>query len=439
MRLSYVRELTEYPTGLRRLRILTMAVLAIFIGSYEAEIAPVVPLLLKDLHMTLATYGTVSAVALIAGALASIAGGRLTDHYGRVRLLVPLTLVTGLLCFLMLVVHTPTQLLLVRVLLAIVDGMAVAGTAPLIRDFTPRTGRAQGFGFWTWGPVGANFFVAAIAGATLPLFDDSWRSQFVIMGSLSVVVSVVIVFNIADLSPELRERIRQTEHHELARADGSRPVRVRTLLSKPHIWAHVLGISFWLVLYMTLLLYGPTMISQAFSVPAATASSIMAVFWVLNLATLIVVGWISDRLQLRKPICLIGTVATLLISFYLVHLVFDGTASHATIMITGALLGGAMGTAYGPWMASFSQDAEDVDPRLQGTAWGIYGLVGKVMAIAALLVIPVVVAAHGWGTWLVVANICMALFIPATVLFHGPWRRTAAQRMVTERAATTVP
>jgi OPA family glycerol-3-phosphate transporter-like MFS transporter len=161
---------------------------------------------------------------------------------------------------------------------------------------------------------------------------------------------------------------------------------------------------------------------------------------VLNLATLIVIGRISDRLQLRNPICLIGTVATPVISFYLVHLVLGGTASHTAIMITGALLGGAMGTAYGPWMASFSQDTEDVDPRLQGTAWGIYGLVGKVMAIAALLVIPVVVAAHGWGVWLVVANICMALFIPATLLFHGPWRRTAARRgVVAERAATPVP
>jgi OPA family glycerol-3-phosphate transporter-like MFS transporter len=40
MRLSYARELTEYPTGLRRIRILTMAVLAIFIGSYEGPRSP---------------------------------------------------------------------------------------------------------------------------------------------------------------------------------------------------------------------------------------------------------------------------------------------------------------------------------------------------------------------------------------------------------------
>ncbi|NUR92468.1 MAG: MFS transporter, partial [Nonomuraea sp.] len=183
---SYVRELDEYPTGARRMRILTMAVLAILIGSYEAQIAPVVPLLLKDLHMSLGTYGAVSAVALVAGALASAVGGRLTDRLGRVRLLVPLMLLTALCCFGMTLAHSPRDLLIARIVLAFVDGVAMASTAPLVRDFSPRLGRAQAFGFWTWGPVGANFLAAAIAGWTLPIFHDSWRSQFVIMGCVSL-------------------------------------------------------------------------------------------------------------------------------------------------------------------------------------------------------------------------------------------------------------
>ncbi|MFB4270697.1 hypothetical protein [Nonomuraea sp. GTA35] len=56
-----------------------MAVPAILIGSYEGQIAPVVPLLLEDLDMTLTTYGAVSGAAAVAGATASILGGRLTD------------------------------------------------------------------------------------------------------------------------------------------------------------------------------------------------------------------------------------------------------------------------------------------------------------------------------------------------------------------------
>jgi MFS family permease len=429
MRLSYVRELNEYPVGSRRMRILTMAVLAILIGSYEAQIAPVVPLLLKDLHMSLATYGSVSALATIAGAVASVIGGRLTDHWGRVRLLVPLMVLTSVCCFLMTLVHTPTHLLIVRIVLSIVDGMAMAGTAPLVRDFSPRMGRAQAFGFWTWGPVGANFLAAAVAGLTLSYFDNEWRSQFVIMGVVSLVISVVIVFNIADLSPELRDRIRQTERQTVAGADRSRRPRVRDLFVHRNLWAHVIGISFWLVLYLTLMLYGQTMIGASFGVDAATASGIMSVFWVLNLATLIIIGRISDRLQLRKPICVLGTIAALLISAYLVTLMGDTGVSHLHLMITGALLGGALGVAYGPWMANFSEDAEDIDPRLQGTAWGVYGFLSKAMAVVALFAVPRVVEAGGWRTWLIIATACLALFIPAVLLFHGPWRRSQARAL----------
>jgi len=198
---SYVRQLDTYPTGRRRIVILSMAVLASLICSFEAQIAPVVPLLLKDLSMSLTTYGGISAAAALAGAVAGLVGGRLTDTVGRVRLLVPLMLLTSLLCFGTTLVSSPGQLLVARIVLSFVDGVAVASTAPLVRDFSPRMGRATAFAFWTWGPVGANFLAAAIAGATLAAFEDSWRSQFVIMGCVSLVISLVIAANIAELSP----------------------------------------------------------------------------------------------------------------------------------------------------------------------------------------------------------------------------------------------
>ncbi|MFI6601539.1 MFS transporter [Nonomuraea sp. NPDC050536] len=427
MRLFYVRELDEYPTGSRRMKILTMAVLAILIGSYEGQIAPVVPLLLKDLHMTLATYGLVSGAAAIAGAIASILGGRLTDRVGRVRLLVPLMLLTGLCCFVMTLVHSPRDLLLARILLAFVDGVAMASTAPLVRDFSPRMGRAQAFGFWTWGPVGANFLAAAIAGATLPAFHDSWRSQFVIMGCLSLVISLVIAFNIADLSPELRARIQHTECAASEVVDLSQPPRMRALFARRNIWAHVVGIPLWLVLYITLSLFGQTMLTTALGITTAKASTIMAAFWSLNLITLIIVGRVSDRTQLRKPYSLGGTIASVLVTAYLALILGQDDVSTGQLMVVGALLGGSLGVAYGPWMANYSEDAEDVDPRLQGTAWGLFGFLTKAIAVVGLLVIPRVVEATNWQTWLLVALGCLILFIPAIVLFHGPWRRPAPQ------------
>ncbi|MEN3540585.1 MFS transporter [Microbispora sp. ZYX-F-249] len=427
MGLSYVRELDEYPTGARRMKILTMAVLAVLIGSYEAQIAPVVPLLLKDLDMSLATYGAVSGAAAVAGAVASALGGRLTDRLGRVRLLVPLMLLTALCCFAMTLVHSPRDLLIARIVLAFVDGVAMASTAPLVRDFSPRLGRAQAFGFWTWGPVGANFLAAAVAGWTLPIFNDSWRSQFVIMGCFSLVISIVIALNIADLSPELRAQIQHTERRASDVVDLTKPARVSSLFARPNIWAHVVGISLWLVLYITLTLFGQTMLVGALGVTAAEASTIMACFWSLNLVTLIVAGRVSDRTQLRKPITLAGTVAAVLVTAYLAYILGGEGVSSGLLMVVGALLGGSLGVAYAPWMANYSEDAEDVDPRLQGTAWGLFGFLTKAIAVVGLLVIPHVVEATSWQTWLVVSLVCLALFAPAVFLFHGPWRRERAE------------
>jgi MFS family permease len=421
---SYVRQLDTYPTGRRRVVILSMAVLASLICSFEAQIAPVVPLLLEDLRMSLTTYGGISASAALAGAVAGLLGGRLTDTVGRVRLLVPLMMLTSLLCFGTTLVHSPGQLLAARIVLSFVDGVAVASTAPLVRDFSPRMGRATAFAFWTWGPVGANFLAAAIAGATLAVFGDSWRSQFVIMGCISLVLSLVIAANIAELSPALRAKILQTERRALGAADDTRPLRSRELLRHRAIWAHCLGIASWLVTYLTLSLYGQTMLVDTFGVTTSEASRIMMVFWVLNLGTLVLAGRLSDRLQLRRPFSLAGTVVAMVCTVLLIGLMADpADTSMAALMVTGVLLGAGLGVAYGPWMANYSENAEDVDPRLQGSAWGLFSFISKAMAVVVLLVAPRVVEAADWGAWMWLSLGFMALFGVAIVFFRGPWRR----------------
>ncbi|WP_406691671.1 MFS transporter [Saccharopolyspora sp. ID03-671] len=419
-----MRELTEYPTGSRRRRILVMAVLASLIASYEAQIAPVLPLLLEDLGISLVTYGTVSAVALCAGAVASMIGGRLTDRFGRVRVLVPLMMLTALCCFAMAAVRTTGQFLLVRAVLSALDGVVVAATAPLVRDFSPRMGRAQAFGFWTWGPVGANFMAAAIAGLTLPLFDNAWQSQFLIMGATSLLISLVIAFNIADLSPQLRARVQQTEHRALGEAAAAEPVGMRTLFAHKEMWAHVVGISVWLVLYLTLSLFGQKMLVDSFALSPSQASAVMAVFWVLNIGTVVLAGRWSDRLQLRKPFTAGGTAIAAMMTGYLVVLVGRGSISLAELLITGALIGAGMGAAYAPWMANYSENTEDVDPRLQGGAWGVFSFLTRAVAVLVVLLMPQVVAVAGWGTWLVVSLGCLLAFLPMLLLFRGPWRRS---------------
>ena len=261
------------------------------------------------------------------------------------------------------------------------------------------------------------------------------------MGVISLVMSIVIALNIAELSPQLRAQIHSAGEHlgQTAHRVGGQP-RARDLVGQRRIWAHTIGISLWLVLYLTLAMYGPTMLVDSFGVSAADASAIMSAFWVFDLAVLIVVGRLSDRLQVRKPFMVGGTVGAVVVTAYLIMLMGENAVPTTHLMITGALLGCLLAVAYGPWMASFSEDADEADPRLQGTAWGIFGFASRMVAVLVLLAVPATVAAGGWQVWLAVAVVCLALFIPAVVFFGGPWRRPLSAISVLQKApAVSIP
>jgi OPA family glycerol-3-phosphate transporter-like MFS transporter len=434
----YVRELTRYPVGARRLRYLLMAVLASLILNFEGQIAPVLPLILDDLHMSLSTYGLIGAVAVLAGAVSAAVGGRFADRWGRTVLLVPTLFVTALCDFATTLVQTPAQLLVVRAVLLFVEGAAVTTTAGLVRDFSPRLGRATAFAFWTWGPVGANFLAAGIAGWTLSYFT-TWRSQFVIIGTVALLCSVAIAVFVADLAPGLRARVISTEADLATASAGDEPVhvgQVRQLFRHRQVWAHLGGITLWQAFYWTMQIFGPTILVQTFGFGERQAASVTAAGWAVNLLALFAAGWLSDRLQARKPLILAGSVCGLVAMGYLAWLVRSGHASPLHVLVVNALLGTALAVAFAPWMALYSEDVEDIRPELQATAWGLFGLAVRFMIVALLVLAPTVTDAAGtWFPWLLVAMVCNAALVPAVFLFGGSWSRAPA----THRPVPAVP
>jgi OPA family glycerol-3-phosphate transporter-like MFS transporter len=422
MKPFYVRELSVYPTGRRRLWLLSMAVLASLIANFETTIATILPLLREDLHMSLETYGLVAATSVLVGGISAGFGGILSDRWGRVAILVPTLTVTAVCNFLFATVGSVGALFAVRCLMLFIEGAGITITASLVRDFSPRLGRAQAFAFWTWGPVGASFLASAIAGITLPLFGDAWQSQAIIMGVVSLVLCAVVLWQIAEPSAALRARV-VTEEAAFAAEEKIDPGKVRELFRHPHLWAHVLGNTGWQLLYWTFAIFGQTLLVDSFGVNVATANGIVALGIVLNALTVVAVGRVSDRLQLRKPFVLAGTVATIVLLGYYISLIGGERPGTVHIAAVYALLFLAMGVAYVPWMANFSENAEDVRASLQGAALGLWGMVVRIMIVVLLVVAPQVVTAGGWGAWLLVALGGQVVFLATLAAFRGRWRR----------------
>ncbi|MEV0385378.1 MFS transporter [Nonomuraea sp. NPDC050643] len=421
MKPFYVRELSVYPVGRRRIFLLAVAVLASLVANFETTIATILPLLMSDLGMSLTVYGQIAALSVLVGGLSAGFGGILSDRWGRVTILVPTLTITAACNFLLATVDTVAELFWVRCLMLFIEGAGITITASLVRDFSPRMGRAQAFAFWTWGPVGASFLASFIAGFTLPLFGNAWQSQAIIMGIVSLTMCAFIIWKIAEPSAALRAEVLMAEE-EVRAAEHARHGRLRTLFRHRHLWVHVWGNTCWQVLYWTFAIFGQTLLTGGFGMDAAGANRVVALGIVLNAVAVVVVGRVSDRIQLRKPFTAVGTVLTVAALAYFIALIGPGVpAAHVTLVYS--LLYLFMGVAYVPWMANFSENAEDVDPRLQGSALGLWGMVVRVMIVVLLVVSPMVVEAGGWQSWLTVALAGQVLFLLSMVAFKGPWRR----------------
>ncbi|HEY3687060.1 MAG TPA: MFS transporter [Streptosporangiaceae bacterium] len=411
--------------------LLLMAILANLIAAYELQISPVLPLLLKDLGMSLGTYGLIQAVTTLTGAVSALLAGRWCDRVGRVKVLTPLLFLTGFCCLAMVLVSNATELFVLRFVLTFVESAAIAATAPLVRDFSPRMGRASSFAFWDCGPVGSSFLASGIAAVTLDLFHDSWRSQFVIMGVLSLVFSVVIAATIADLSPALRGRIMLTESRgvEPAAEPEAAPARQGSygaLLRRPVVWVNMFACYFWVTSFVTFSVYGTVILTESFGIRTAEASRLMTVMWVAELIALPVFGWISDRLQMRKAVMLVGAVLAVASTGFFAYFAGSG-GSTGPLMVASATLGLGSGIGFCTWLANYSETTEDIAPAAQGRAWGLYGFIARACTITVSLGAPAVIGmGGGWQTWLVIATAMKFCFIPLLFFFKGPWRRPRA-------------
>src|SRR5207237_8748021 len=121
--------------------------------------------------------------------LAALAGlvGSLSDRIGRANLIVVGLLVGGACTLATAQASSLWPFLFLYWGVGFLDGIMVTLTVALMRDFTPRLGRAAAMGFWLVGPVGGSFLATWVASLTLPIYH-TWQSQYVIAGSIGLVV-----------------------------------------------------------------------------------------------------------------------------------------------------------------------------------------------------------------------------------------------------------
>ena len=417
------RTLAEYPLGAHRWSLLLLTVLAALLAGYEFQLAPILPLLLPYLHLGHIQYGYFITFTVLISGISAFFGGPFADRYGRVLILDACLAVITVLVFANLLIVGIKSFVAIRTIMSIVAGLMAGAAAALVRDMSPRLTRALAFGLLTIGPVGSNYLANFIAGLTLPLYH-TWQSQMLIMGVIATVMYVPILLWLKDLSPELRLKIFQSELAALEVAGQRRPAAAELpsstrqafvmLLGRFEPWLMVMPFTISLSLYIAIQAFGPLIFTESFHYTPADAARMNSYFWLGNMGALIVIGIVSDRLQSRRPISIIGaSLLALLLAWWIPT--FGAVLPRHVMIVVATLLGCLLAVVSVPWAAQYSEVLEDVSPALQATGWAFYGLMARVwVAISAPLMLAIA-ARYGWAAWMKVSLAGMVFYAFAMI------------------------
>jgi len=395
------RQLDSYPDTGQRVFYLALTVLATITLYYELYVSgSVSTLILANLHMTFTFYVITLAFGALIGALGSIFAG-LADRYGRANLVVFGLLFTAVFTgFLIPAATSKWTFTIEGFVVGFVEGMCLVATPALIRDFSPQLGRGTAMGFWTSGPVVGSLIVSVIGSATVPaVVTDThfWTSEYRICGIVGLLVFMVALIGLRELSPRLRDQLMVTMRDRALVEARAKGLDVESMLEHPFrqllkadVLVSSLAISIFLLIYYTAVGFLVIYMTTVFGFSVKDANGLGNWEWGFNIVAVILIGFLSDKLRVRKPFMVVGGVASAIMTVVFL-LQFGHHPSYYEMAIILAVASFCLGVAYVPWMASFTETVEARNPALTATGLAIWGLIIRIVVFAAYLIIPVVI------------------------------------------------
>jgi MFS family permease len=430
------RSLERYPSNGQRIWFLALAVIATIMLYYESYVLPSVALLVeRSFSLTISNYALIVLAANLVGALAALFGS-LSDRIGRSNLIVYGLLVTGLGTLGVAFVGSLGTFLALIIILGLIEGIILVVTPALVRDFSPRLGRALAMGFWTVGPVGGSVLATTVASRTLPVYG-SWQSQYIIAGIVGLVIFVLCFLFLRELSPGLRDQVmnslreKELVEHRAGEIDVERAIEHpwRQMLH-PRLVISALGISLFLLMYYAAVSFFPIYLSSIFKFTPAQANGLVSVFWLVNVAAAILIGFISDRTLVRKPYMLLGGLATIVVTLLFISRIGVPT-SGALMTVFLSLFGITLAVGYVTWMAAYTETIEDINPALVGTGLAVEGFILRSIVVLSTLGFSFVVRkqldGQQWATWWWICLAGAVVFIPTIFTVSGYWLSARAR------------
>jgi MFS family permease len=434
------RDLGGYPTGSYRIFLLAIVVLAniIFTWTVAAGTAATT-VIFPHFGMTLNYYSDMLVVAGVCGGLAAYITS-FGDRWGRANMVVIGLLINAVFA-LWAVPDAPSKFWFsfFTCLLYLADGAIFVGTPALVRDFSPQMQRGVAMGFWTFGPVAGYFVLSAVARAYLPAVVTfaNWQNLYRFSGYAALVMFMICVFFLRELPAGIRsQRMAAMNERVLveARARGLDLAaltrnRWRQMLHVNTIFSPI-AINLFLIIYFTAIAYFVFYLPEFLHFSLSSFNGIQEIYWAVNIVALVVWGYLSDRLRVRKPFMVLGSIGTIVSIILLMNA--KAGVSFTTMALILSLLSTSLACAYAPWFASFTETLEAYNPGLIATGSSLYGFATRLVGVPFGIIIPHIVGspietASGWRTWFYACIGCVVVFVPFIFTMHGRWSPAKAR------------
>ena len=369
------------------------------------------PSLLNDWGVSRSELGPIFSAALIGMAIGAALIAPLADHYGRRSLVTFSSIVIGVSMVSVVLIPAGDFALLLLIAVRFISGLGIgvifaSGTA-IASEFVPDKYRNLAVTFAIMGyPFGA-MLVGPVANFVIP--SQGWEMLFV-YGGIATLVLGAIVFLVLPESPEflankepsqgaLRQLnrvlrlLRRAPFNELPNQDSSArlaPAKVSSLLTNEY---QVRTFALWTIYFMGLFsiyfllswiptLFVDTGFTRAQGINALTLHNLGAI------AGIIVIGFLTTKVTLAKPIALYYFAAAVLLVALYMWRPTGLVALNVFILVIGLTLQGAFSATY-----ALAARAYPAAIRTTGVGWAA-GL-GRVGAIVSPIAIGLL-AARGW-------------------------------------------
>lgn len=348
--------------------LLLVSYLVAYIDRTNMSVAA--PSMSEELGLDAAQMGVLLS-AFFWGYVVSLAfAGLVVAKIGAKRAIVGALIVFGLASAATGLTHDFTQLIIVRVILGLGEGLVFpAITIFFVRWFPSwERGRASGLSLLAI-PISA-IIMAPMSGWLISTWD--YRVMFIVQGLFPIVVAVFAFFLLSEnpakdrrLSPEERDYILETRSIDDAKTRGT----FRDVYLNPRVW--LIGITY--LLWMTGL-YGfnqwlPTLLSEASGAGIAAVGWLTAIPFVFAALAMYIASRQSDRADGKRTPYVAVPIAVAGVALLLQHLVPGGLWVEMIFLIIACV---GVHAAFGPWWP-----------------WALQGVAQKNTSYASSLVLSV--------------------------------------------------